>query len=65
MVVTGDPTQVDLPPQTKSGLADALEAVSEVEGVAVVRFSEKDVVRHSLVAKIVGAYEARDKKANR
>jgi len=65
MVVTGDPTQVDLPPQTKSGLVDALEAVDGVDGIAVVRFGEKDVVRHPLVAKIVGAYEARDRKAKR
>jgi phosphate starvation-inducible PhoH-like protein len=63
MVVTGDPSQVDLPPQTKSGLVDALDAVAGVDGVSVVRFGEKDVVRHPLVAKIVGAYEARDKKA--
>jgi phosphate starvation-inducible PhoH-like protein len=63
MVVTGDPTQVDLPPQTRSGLVDALEAINGVEGVSMVRFSEKDVVRHPLVAKIVGAYEARDLKA--
>jgi phosphate starvation-inducible protein PhoH and related proteins len=65
MVVTGDPSQVDLPPQTKSGLVDALDAVSGVDGVSVVRFGEKDVVRHALVARIVGAYEARDKKAKR
>jgi phosphate starvation-inducible protein PhoH and related proteins len=65
MVVTGDPSQVDLPPQTKSGLTDALEAVTGVEGISVVRFTEKDVVRHPLVAKIVGAYEARDKKTKR
>jgi phosphate starvation-inducible PhoH-like protein len=63
MVVTGDPTQVDLPPQTRSGLVDALEAINGVEGVSMVQFSEKDVVRHPLVAKIVGAYEARDLKA--
>jgi phosphate starvation-inducible PhoH-like protein len=65
MVVTGDPSQVDLPPQTKSGLTDALEAVTGVEGISVVRFTEKDVVRHPLVAKIVGAYEERDKKTKR
>jgi phosphate starvation-inducible PhoH-like protein len=65
MVVTGDPTQVDLPPQTRPGLIDALDAIDGVEGVSVVRFSEKDVVRHPLVAKIVGAYEARDNKAKR
>jgi phosphate starvation-inducible PhoH-like protein len=65
MVVTGDPTQIDLPPQTRSGLADALDAIDGVEGVSVVRFDEKDVVRHPLVARIVGAYEARDRKAKR
>ena len=65
MVVTGDPTQVDLPPQTRSGLADALDAIDGVEGVSVVRFGEKDVVRHALVARIVGAYDARDRETKR
>jgi phosphate starvation-inducible PhoH-like protein len=65
MVVTGDPTQVDLPPPVRSGLIDALEAINGVDGVAVARFGEKDVVRHPLVAKIVGAYEARDRKAKK
>jgi phosphate starvation-inducible protein PhoH and related proteins len=60
MVVTGDPTQVDLPAGSRSGLTDALEALRGVEDVATVRFTEKDVVRHPLVARIVGAYEARD-----
>jgi len=63
MVVTGDPTQVDLPPASRSGLADALEALRGVDEVALVRFTEKDVVRHQLVARIVGAYEARDRAA--
>jgi phosphate starvation-inducible protein PhoH and related proteins len=61
MVVTGDPTQIDLPSGTRSGLADALEALRGVEEVGIVRFTEKDVVRHRLVARIVGAYEARDR----
>jgi phosphate starvation-inducible protein PhoH and related proteins len=61
MVVTGDPTQVDLPLGTKSGLSDALEALDGIEGVSVVRFTERDVVRHALVARIVGAYDARDR----
>jgi phosphate starvation-inducible protein PhoH and related proteins len=65
MVVTGDPTQVDLPQGTKSGLSDALEALDGIESVAVVRFTERDVVRHPLVARIVGAYEARDRKARK
>jgi phosphate starvation-inducible PhoH-like protein len=63
MVVTGDPTQVDLPPNMRSGLTDALEALRGVEGVSIVRFTERDVVRHQLVARIVGAYEARDRAA--
>ncbi|HEX3862240.1 MAG TPA: PhoH family protein [Stellaceae bacterium] len=61
MVVTGDPTQVDLPRGTRSGLADALETLRGVEEIGVVRFTEKDVVRHQLVARIVSAYEARDR----
>ena len=65
MVVTGDPTQVDLPPGSRSGLADALDALDEVEGVAVVRFTERDVVRHPLVARIVSAYDARDRAAKK
>src|SRR5215468_2488615 len=63
MVVTGDPTQVDLPPQTKSGLAEALETLSGVDGIAIVRFTDEDVVRHDLVARIVRAYEARQGRA--
>jgi phosphate starvation-inducible PhoH-like protein len=65
MVVTGDPTQIDLPPGAKSGLADALDALDGIEGVAMVRFTERDVVRHPLVARIVGAYDARDSSARK
>ncbi|MBO0737020.1 MAG: PhoH family protein [Alphaproteobacteria bacterium] len=65
MVVTGDPTQVDLPPGTRSGLAEALETLDGVEGIATVRLSDKDVVRHELVARIVRAYEARERAARR
>ena len=63
MVVTGDPSQVDLPAGARSGLADALEALRGVDNIAIVRFTEKDVVRHPLVARIVGAYDARDRAA--
>jgi len=63
MVVTGDPTQIDLPVGSRSGLADALEALRGVDDIALVRFTEKDVMRHPLVARIVGAYEARDRAA--
>jgi phosphate starvation-inducible PhoH-like protein len=63
MVVTGDPTQVDLPAGTRSGLAEALETLREVDGIAIVRFTDQDVVRHELVARIVRAYEAREQAA--
>ncbi len=60
MVVTGDLTQVDLPPGVKSGLRDALETLEGVPGIGISRFSNRDVVRHPLVAKIVDAYDAHD-----
>jgi phosphate starvation-inducible PhoH-like protein len=59
MVVTGDLTQVDLPPGTRSGLADALEALEGVKGIGTVRFLNQDVVRHPLVGRIVEAYDQR------
>jgi phosphate starvation-inducible PhoH-like protein len=60
MVVTGDPTQVDLPAGQKSGLAEALEVLDGVGGIGVNRFDERDVVRHPLVARIVAAYGRAD-----
>jgi phosphate starvation-inducible protein PhoH and related proteins len=60
MVITGDPSQVDLPPGAKSGLVDAMETLGNVQGLSFVRFTEDDVVRHALVARIVRAYAARD-----
>ncbi len=61
MTVTGDLSQVDLPRGTRSGLRDALETLREVEEIAIVEFTEADVVRHPLVARIVGAYDTRDR----
>jgi phosphate starvation-inducible PhoH-like protein len=60
MVVTGDPSQVDLPRGAPSGLADALRVLDGVPTVAVARFTAADVVRHPLVADIIGAYERDD-----
>jgi phosphate starvation-inducible PhoH-like protein len=60
MVVTGDLTQVDLPRGTGSGLADALQVLDRVPGVAFVHFSDVDVVRHGLVTRIVRAYDKAD-----
>ena len=57
LVVTGDPTQVDLPPGQTSGLADAVKLLEGIEGIAHVTFSAADVVRHELVARIVEAYD--------
>ncbi|MDF2799289.1 MAG: phoH [Devosia sp.] len=58
MIVTGDPTQVDLPRGEKSGLVEAVGLLDGIEGVHVSRFGDKDVVRHALVGRIVRAYEA-------
>ena len=57
VVVTGDVTQIDLPDKVRSGLIDALHVLRDVEGIAQVRLTEKDVVRHRLVQQIVKAYE--------
>ena len=57
-VITGDITQIDLPSGRVSGLIEAMRVVGQVEGVAFVRFGDRDVVRHPLVQKIVQAYEA-------
>jgi phosphate starvation-inducible PhoH-like protein len=57
MVVTGDLTQMDLPTGRRSGLLDAAEILKGVEGISFIQFDERDVVRHSLVQRIVRAYE--------
>jgi phosphate starvation-inducible PhoH-like protein len=56
-IVTGDPTQVDLPHHRKSGLVEAVQALANVDGVGFVRFEDTDVIRHELVGKIVRAYK--------
>jgi phosphate starvation-inducible protein PhoH and related proteins len=62
MVITGDPSQTDLPGGQRSGLADAVETLKEVEGVRFVRLTSQDVVRHDLVTRIVDAYDQSDRK---
>jgi phosphate starvation-inducible protein PhoH and related proteins len=57
MIVTGDPSQVDLPPGQVSGLAEAVRLLRDVEGVGHVAFTHEDVIRHELVARIVAAYD--------
>jgi phosphate starvation-inducible PhoH-like protein len=56
-VITGDPTQIDLPGHKKSGLIEAAQALAKVEGIAMIRFEKRDVVRHALVQRIIAAYE--------
>ena len=62
MVVTGDTTQVDLPPGQLSGLVDAAEVLADINGVAVCRLTSADVVRHPLVQRVVDAYARRDQR---
>lgn len=59
MVITGDITQIDLPPRQQSGLQEASELLQSIAGIAFVRFDDSDVVRHSLVKRIVNAYAQR------
>jgi phosphate starvation-inducible PhoH-like protein len=63
MIVTGDPTQTDLPVGQTSGLSEAIRLLEGVEGVGHVRLTAEDVVRHDLVRRIVGAYEAAAREA--
>jgi phosphate starvation-inducible PhoH-like protein len=60
MVVTGDVTQIDLPPRQESGLVEARKVLSKVDGVHFHEFDHRDVVRHPLVSKIISAYEPRN-----
>lgn len=62
IVVTGDVTQIDLPADKKSGLKDAISILKNIEDIAIIRLSEKDVVRHKLVQDIVLAYEKANKE---
>jgi len=61
MVVTGDPSQVDLPGNVRSGLGDALRRLEGVEGIGISRLGAKDVVRHKVVSRIVVAYDEFDR----
>ncbi len=57
VIITGDPTQIDLPPKMKSGLETAIRILQHVEGISTIRLNESDVVRHRLVKEIIKAYE--------
>ncbi len=57
MIITGDLTQVDLPRGQRSGLRDAIDVLKGIEGIGIVELTDKDIVRHKLVTRIVNAYE--------
>ena len=65
VVVTGDLSQTDLPDGKKSGLAEAVKILKDIDGIAIHNFSEKDVVRHKLVQKIIVAYEKYESERNK
>jgi len=56
-VITGDPTQIDLPPSKTSGIIEAKQALAKVDGIALCELDKRDVVRHPLVQRIVQAYD--------
>jgi phosphate starvation-inducible PhoH-like protein len=61
-VITGDITQIDLPPGKTSGLMETERILSNIEGIKFIYFSERDVVRHKLVQQIIKAYERYEKR---
>ena len=61
-IITGDITQVDLPTGTMSGLIDSQAVLNSIDGIQFVYFSEKDVVRHSLVQQVIKAYEQKEQE---
>ena len=64
-VITGDMTQVDLPHKQKSGLAHVLDVLKDIEEIGVIRLGQSDIIRHSLVKKIVTAFEEAEEKENK
>lgn len=61
-IITGDPSQVDLPPKQQSGLKEAMRILKDVKEIGFVHLTEEDVVRHPVVRKIILAYNSEDKK---
>jgi len=58
--VTGDLSQIDLPPNIKSGLKDAIEVLEKISGISIIRFTGNDIIRHPMVTRIVNAYDKRE-----
>ncbi len=63
-ILTGDTTQIDLPKRSESGLLQAIRLLTGIDGISVIRFDERDIVRHRLVKNIVRAYDAEEKNRN-
>ncbi|HKK43634.1 MAG TPA: PhoH family protein [Bacteroidales bacterium] len=63
-ILTGDTTQIDLPRKSDSGLLQAIRILSGIEGISVIKFDERDIVRHKLVRRIVKAYEEMENETN-
>jgi phosphate starvation-inducible PhoH-like protein len=64
-IMTGDTTQIDLPRKNESGLLQAIRILGNIEGISVIRFDERDIVRHKLVKHIVRAYETEENDSSR
>jgi phosphate starvation-inducible protein PhoH and related proteins len=64
MIVTGDRSQIDLPGKQKSGLIEAVQVLAKINGIGIVELSEKDVMRHKLIGKIINAYKTIESKNN-
>jgi phosphate starvation-inducible PhoH-like protein len=62
MIVTGDVTQIDLPPTATSGLIQSMQILKGVKGIGKIEFNKEDIVRHKLVQRIVDAYDKYDDK---
>ncbi len=63
-ILTGDTTQIDLPKKSESGLLQAMRILDKIEGISIIRFDERDIVRHHLVKRIVKAYEQEENGKN-
>jgi len=63
-IMTGDTTQIDLPKRSESGLLQAMRILAGIEGISIIRFDERDIVRHKLVKRIVKAYEQDENDQN-
>ena len=63
-ILTGDTTQIDLQRRSESGLLQAIRLLTDIEGISVIRFDERDIVRHRLVKHIVRAYDSEEKSQN-